>query len=52
VGKTLCNFKKLRVKDFARYARLVNEPQVICKNCGRAANRKKYVCKPRKIENW
>jgi hypothetical protein len=49
VGRTLCNLKKLRKKDFAQYAKLVDQPRVICKNCGRAADRKKYVCKPRKI---
>jgi hypothetical protein len=48
--KTLCELDKLRLKDFAAYAALVDQPRFVCRECGRAANEKKRLCKPRKIK--
>ncbi len=48
--KTLCELNKLRQKDFAAYAALVDQPRFVCRECGRAANEKKRLCKPRKIK--
>ena len=42
MAKTLCRRKKALKK-------LVDEPRFFCKKCGRVANAKKYVCRPRKL---
>jgi hypothetical protein len=49
MSKELCKLKHLYEKDFDIYAKKVNHPKVICTQCGRAANKKKFVCHPRKI---
>lgn len=49
MSKELCKLKSLCDKEFDAYAKMVNHPQVICTKCGRAANKKKNLCNPRKI---
>ena len=49
--KTLCELKKLVKSDLKRYAALVNQPTHVCTSCGRAANHKKLLCKPEKIQD-
>jgi hypothetical protein len=49
MSKELCKRKSSYDKAFDSYARLVNHPKVICTKCGRAANKKKNLCSPRKI---
>lgn len=51
MGKSLCKMKKKVEKSFDSYVYLVNDPHYICTKCGRAANRKKNLCDPRKIED-
>jgi hypothetical protein len=50
MSKTLCELKKHLKQDFDTYVLLVCQPRFVCKDCGRAANRKKYLCNPKKIE--
>jgi hypothetical protein len=48
--KALCKWNKSRyVKDLALLREIVSEPRFICKDCGRAAGEKKWLCKPTKI---
>jgi hypothetical protein len=49
MAKTLCERKKALKKDPKAFAKLIDDPQFFCKKCGRVANCKKYVCKPRKL---
>jgi sulfur relay (sulfurtransferase) complex TusBCD TusD component (DsrE family) len=48
----LCKYaKKDKVeKKLEEYVELVNNPKVVCKKCGRAANKKGLVCKPHKFD--
>jgi transposase-like protein len=49
--KTLCNWNKSRyVKDLELLREIVAEPRYVCKDCGRAAGDKKWLCKPVKIQ--
>ena len=50
MGKKLCELKKMRKKDPARYAKLVANPKFFCKECGRVAQQKKRLCQPKKLE--
>ena len=50
MSKTLCELKRDLKHDFDSYALLVCQPRFVCKDCGRAANKKKYLCNPRKID--
>lgn len=49
--KSLCKLvgKKILKKDLNAYKGLINSPQFVCTNCGRAANDKKNLCAPQKI---
>ena len=49
MSKTLCERKTALKRDPKAFTKLVDEPRFFCKKCGRVANRKKYVCKPRKL---
>ena len=44
--KSLCELGKSGIlnKDFNRYKKLVRNGQVVCKNCGRVARKKKNIC--------
>jgi len=49
MAKSLCEREKLLKKDFEAYAALVSQPRFICAACGRAANKKKYLCEPKRM---
>ncbi len=50
--KKLCKLsdKKFPEKKFETYAALVGSPGFICAKCGRAAESKKNLCKPKEIK--
>jgi hypothetical protein len=50
MAKSLCDMEKLLKKDFDAYTVLVNQPRFVCTKCGRAANKKKSLCEPKKIK--
>lgn len=39
-------------EDIKDIAPLVNDARVICTRCGRVANKKKNVCKPKKLSDF
>jgi len=43
-SKELCKLKKALKKDMGSYIPLVNNPNFVCKKCGRVANNKKNLC--------
>lgn len=50
-SKELCDWSK---DDFARHfdklQEIVAEPQYVCTKCGRAASKKKWLCKAKKLQ--
>lgn len=48
--KELCKLKKSLKTDMKAYMQLVNQPTHVCTKCGRAANSKKLLCSPTKIQ--
>lgn len=51
MSKTLCDLKKALLQEEPKaYMKLVNKPTCICTKCGRAANDKKLLCNPIKIQ--
>jgi hypothetical protein len=50
MARKLCERKKALKKDPDALARLVDQPRFSCTECGRVANKKKYVCEPRKLD--
>jgi len=51
VAKTLCERRRNTKKELAVYAKLVSEPRFVCRKCGRAAVKKKYLCRARKYRS-
>ncbi len=51
MGERLCKLVKSGYLDdhTKDYIKKVNNPTVVCKKCGRAANNEKDVCKPKSI---
>ena len=48
--KSLCKWKSSAFeKDLAKLKEIVRVPVVVCRDCGRAANDKKHLCKPVKL---
>jgi hypothetical protein len=48
--KELCEWSKSQLEThFALLAKIVTEPTYACTKCGRAANQKKWLCKPRRL---
>lgn len=48
--KEICEWSKTQLRDhFELLARIVAEPTYACSKCGRAANDKKWLCKPKKL---
>jgi hypothetical protein len=47
--KELCKLRKELKEDLHTYMLLVHRPRFVCERCGRAANKKKYLCHPKKI---
>jgi hypothetical protein len=53
VGKkslSLCKWKKDDLADPDKMRRVVKDPRFTCKDCGRAASRKKWLCKPQPLD--
>ena len=50
MSQTLCKRKNALKKDPGALAKLIDRPRFSCKECGRVANKKKYVCHPRKLD--
>jgi len=50
MSKTLCKIKKLRKKDFGEFVQHIRRPKFVCKKCGRVADGKGLLCKPKKIK--
>ena len=47
----LCDLNKKEVeKNIEKIMAIVNKPKFVCQKCARAANEKKFVCKPVKIK--
>ena len=49
--KTLCELKKELKNDPKSFAIYVKDATHVCKKCGRAANDKKRLCKPVKLDD-
>lgn len=50
MANKLCKLSKNKIdKD---YLEKCNEPKVICTKCGRTANKKSFVCKPMRIDEF
>ena len=49
MAKELCKLKKTLKIDLTDYMLRVNQPTHVCQKCGRAANSKKQLCSPVKI---
>lgn len=48
--KVLCKWtKKEYLKQLEEVKEIVSKPTHICKDCGRVANAKKWLCKPTKL---
>lgn len=48
---TLCDLSKRDIeKHFDKIAEIVKEPKFMCLRCARVANRKTYLCKPKKLK--
>lgn len=50
MSKELCKLKKSLRDDITAYSLLVIQPTHVCTKCGRAANKKKLLCSPTKID--
>jgi hypothetical protein len=49
-NKELCDWSKDELrKHFEQLCQIVAEPRFVCKKCGRAANRKKWLCDGEKL---
>ena len=51
LNKKLCDLEKqgFVVTDFKDYKKLVRHGELVCKNCGRVARRKKNLCYPKRL---
>jgi hypothetical protein len=48
--KEICEWTKTQLRDnFALLSRIVAQPTFACTKCGRVANDKKWLCKPKKL---
>ncbi len=48
--KELCKWKsEVYAREFATLVDAVSEPRFVCLKCGRAARRKKWLCRPEKL---
>ena len=50
MSKELCKLKKSLKSDAKSFMKLVNQPTHVCTKCGCAANEKKLLCSPTKIQ--
>jgi hypothetical protein len=45
--KTLCSWKREEIEsDLQELRKIVSDPRFVCRRCGRAVSKKKWVCKP------
>jgi hypothetical protein len=51
-GKRLCKLVKdgLLDEDMKGFEKLVVDPTHLCTKCGRACNRKKLLCEPKRLD--
>jgi hypothetical protein len=51
MAKTLCDIKHREYikSKFDTYRDLIHPGKYVCKNCGRVAVKKKYLCNPKKL---
>ena len=48
--KQLCDWSKKDLReDFPRLRRIVAEPRYACVKCGRVADKKQWLCKPKAL---
>jgi len=48
--KALCKWSKGQIaKNRDQILEIVADPQFLCRDCGRVANEKKWLCKPEKV---
>jgi hypothetical protein len=48
---TICGWKTSQIKS--KYLlRVVEDPKFFCQECGRVANKKKWVCMPKKLRKF
>lgn len=48
--KRMCKWDKTRIeKSFEEFCEMVRVPTHACTKCGRVANRKKSLCKPKEL---
>ena len=46
-GKTLCKWDRDEIeRDLKELRKIVGSPKFVCRRCGRAVAKKKFVCKP------
>ncbi|MCA9057394.1 MAG: hypothetical protein KDA85_02805 [Planctomycetaceae bacterium] len=50
MAKTLCELQDLLSSDREAYIQLIRHPCHVCRKCGRAAAKKKHLCKPVRFE--
>jgi hypothetical protein len=49
-NKEICEWSKDELrKHFESLCEIVADPRFVCKKCGRAANRKKWLCDSKKL---
>ncbi|MDX1617070.1 MAG: hypothetical protein R3300_22385 [Candidatus Promineifilaceae bacterium] len=49
--KSLCKWDKSDIRDdFEKLAKIVGKPKYACRDCARAARKKKYLCEPRRLK--
>lgn len=46
--KTLCGWNKSDIKR-KHILKIVDPPKYFCRDCGRVANKKKWLCEPKKL---
>jgi hypothetical protein len=49
--KTLCDLESngFIKTNFGDYKKMVRNGEFVCKACGRVANKKKYLCEPKRL---
>jgi hypothetical protein len=49
--KTLCAWKREEIQESLEELRkIVCDPRFVCKRCGRAVSKRKWVCKPESLK--
>lgn len=49
-SKTLCDWSKKDInRNSKKLSGIISDPKYFCKDCARASNKEKYLCKPEKI---